>query len=120
MRKIRDLLFAENAFSATIFPFGMMAIMVIVWMLMKRYIFGYFIWQDEVHSGVILHYIYVAVGWRGDAACGSIDFTMAFFRIYYSQITDSDCDNILYLYSIPNNPLHNEKEKGKSNRPGAE
>ena len=54
MRKIRDLLFMENAFSATIFPFGMMAIMVIVWMLMKRFIFGYFIWQDEVHSGVFL------------------------------------------------------------------
>ena len=52
----------ENAFSATIFPFGMMAIMVIVWMLMKRFIFGYFIWQDEVHSGVFLHYIYLAVG----------------------------------------------------------
>ena len=62
MRKIRNLLFTENAFSATIFPFGMMAIMVIVWMLMKRFIFGYFIWQDEVHSGVFLHYIYVAVG----------------------------------------------------------
>lgn len=62
MRKIRNLLFIENAFSATVFPFGMMATLVIVWMLMKRFIFGYFIWQDEIHSGAFLHYIYVAVG----------------------------------------------------------
>src|SRR5699024_1656655 len=62
VRKIRDFLFLENAFSATLFPFGMLAIMVIVWMLMKRFIFGYFIWQVEIHSGVFLLYIYVAVG----------------------------------------------------------
>lgn len=62
MRKIRELLFTENEFSAAVFPFGMMAIMGIVWMLMKGFIFRYFIWQNEIHSGVFLNFIYVAVG----------------------------------------------------------
>lgn len=62
MRKIRELLFMENEFSAAVFPFGMMAIMGIVWMLMKGFIFRYFIWQNEIHSGVFLNFIYVAVG----------------------------------------------------------
>ncbi len=62
MRKIRELLFTENEFSAAVFPFGMMAIMGIVWMLMKGFIFRYFIWQNEIHSDVFLNFIYVAVG----------------------------------------------------------
>ena len=62
MRKIRELLFTENEFSAAVFPFGMMAIMGIVWMLMKGFIFRYFIWQNEIHSGVFLNFVYVAVG----------------------------------------------------------
>lgn len=73
MRKIRNLLFTENAFSATAFPFGMMAIMVIVWVLMRRFIYGYFIWQDETYSGLFLHFIYLAVGflnvWIIDSWC---------------------------------------------------
>ena len=62
MRKIRKLLFTENEFSATVFPFGMIGIMVIAWMPMKGFIFRYFIWQNEIHSGVFLNFIYVAVG----------------------------------------------------------
>lgn len=61
MRKIKDLLFAENTFSAIVFPFDMMAIVVIVCMLMKRFIFGYFILRDDI-SGFIPHkYRYVRI-----------------------------------------------------------
>lgn len=66
MRKIKGLLFAENTFSAIVFPFDMMAIVVIVCMLMKRFIFGYFIWRTKftavAFSGFIPHkYRYVRI-----------------------------------------------------------
>lgn len=62
MRKIRDVLFEENVFSSAVFLSGMLAIMVIFWLTMKRFIFGYFIWMDEVYSGTVLNYVYIAVG----------------------------------------------------------
>lgn len=62
MRKIRDILFTENTFSITVFSPGMMIIMVIAWLLMKHFILGYIVWQNEIYNGTFLHFIYMAVG----------------------------------------------------------
>lgn len=62
MRKVGSYLLKENELSRNVFFFGMTGITVALWFLLKKFILGYYFWQDEIRDGVILHYIYIGVG----------------------------------------------------------
>ena len=61
MKKPGSYLFKENEFSSKIFFAGMAVIMVVSWFLLKKFILGYYFWQEKIHDGGLLHYIYIAV-----------------------------------------------------------
>lgn len=62
MRKMGSYFFEENEFSSNMFFGGMTVITVVLWFLLKKFILGYYFWQDEICDGVILHYIYIGIG----------------------------------------------------------
>ena len=62
VRKLWDGLFKENSRIADVFPLGMSAVMIILWLLLKDSLFAYFFWDDEIHSGSILYFVYVVTG----------------------------------------------------------
>lgn len=62
MKNTGSSLFKGNEFSSTVFFAGMIGTEIILWFLMKKFILGYYFWQDKIHDGRLLNYIYIAVG----------------------------------------------------------
>lgn len=62
MKKLWRSLFKETEFSSTVFSAGIIWLEVMLWFLLKKYVVGYYFWQDKIHDGGLLHYIYMAAG----------------------------------------------------------
>lgn len=62
MKKTGSSQIKGNEFSRTVFFAGMIGTEIILWFLMKKFILGYYFWQDKIHDGRLFNYIYIAVG----------------------------------------------------------
>ena len=52
----------ESEFSCAIFPIGVIGLTLVLGIMLKKYILGYYFWLDEIHNGTLFFYTYIIVG----------------------------------------------------------
>ena len=62
MTRVRNCLVKESQFSSTIFPIGVIGLTLVLGIMLKKYILGYYFWLDEIHNGTLFFYTYIIVG----------------------------------------------------------
>ena len=59
MTRVRNCLVKESEFSSAIFPIGVIGLTLVLGIMLKKYILGYYFWLDENSQWyIILLYIY--------------------------------------------------------------
>ena len=62
MTRVRNCLVKESEFSSAIFPIGVIGLTLVLGIMLKKYILGYYFWLDEIHNGTLFFYTYIIVG----------------------------------------------------------
>ena len=62
MTRVRNFFVKESEFSSAIFPIGVIGLTLVLGIMLKKYILGYYFWLDEIHNGTLFFYTYIIVG----------------------------------------------------------
>lgn len=63
MKRLSNALFRENSISIAVFEFGVIGIVIVVAIILKKLLFGYFFWQDKMYDGIFLYWMYLGISY---------------------------------------------------------